>query len=781
MIPESSQTNVILKGDFQGGISAPIVTMTAATNTLTATIPAGAITDPAPTYSYQWLRRGFPILNATASTYKLSLADWDAPIQVRVTVKKTAYNDVVLPDSTSEYYSIYLTGGPAIEGAMQVGTTASLNTGSLLWELRGSTITPTLKYEWLRGTTLVGSSATYVIQPADAGAQISLRVTPTYAGGVFSTSVTPITTTPRTAAAGVFTGTPVAIVSINKPTMTLTAALQPGSVAETGLTLSYQWLRNGVNITGATASTYKLVDPADRLKDISVRITYAKSGYPTQSVTSNPTSYTLQAALTVGITPSSTPSVGSILQVTSAGYVYAPNSVTYQWYRKTGTAAGVPIVGTLGTNPAYTVTAADTGSSIYAVVTGSLGGYFPDIQTTAPIAVPGLPWSGSLVVPTVTMTNVATLTLTATLPAGSVTSTPYASAWQWYRGSTPIPGATLSTYKVTTADTGYAVFARLTATKPLYDPLVLDSAATDYTMYPAAGVPEMRNDVDFTTQISVGLQVLGGTDEPHNANGDPLCCNFTTQWFRGTTLVSSSGSYTPQALDVGQYLTKKVTFTYPGYLPVTIAVTSTAPVVKGSYAGGHTSSSTSLNMKLTAFPPAEVYQWYPSLKFTGPAGFTYKYQWMRDGVPIAGATAATYQQTAAVDKGHTIWANVTLVRAGYNDLLTETPRIYNTIDVEVPASITDSTPTVGDVLAIDPGMCSTNAHALVYACGSATPSYQWYVGVNPVPAAQGGTGATFTVPGTAVGYPISVLVSYPTPEYFTTSVRTADTDLVVMP
>jgi hypothetical protein len=69
---------------------------------------------------------------------------------------------------------------------------------------------------------------------------------------------------------------------------TLTAAVTPwlaGSFPTTRASMSLQWLRNGVAIPGATATTYRLTS-ADRGKKISVRATGRRYGYATGSTTS---------------------------------------------------------------------------------------------------------------------------------------------------------------------------------------------------------------------------------------------------------------------------------------------------------------------------------------------------------------------------------------------------------------------------------------------------------------------------------------------------------------
>lgn len=69
---------------------------------------------------------------------------------------------------------------------------------------------------------------------------------------------------------------------------TLTVKVSPwlaGSYPTTTATMSYQWLRNGAAISGATATTYKLTS-ADKGKKISAKVTARRYGYATGSATS---------------------------------------------------------------------------------------------------------------------------------------------------------------------------------------------------------------------------------------------------------------------------------------------------------------------------------------------------------------------------------------------------------------------------------------------------------------------------------------------------------------
>ena len=52
-----------------------------------------------------------------------------------------------------------------------------------------------------------------------------------------------------------------------------------GAWKPSGVSFSYEWLRNGVTIEGATAATYT-VTADDRGKKLTARITGALDGYP---------------------------------------------------------------------------------------------------------------------------------------------------------------------------------------------------------------------------------------------------------------------------------------------------------------------------------------------------------------------------------------------------------------------------------------------------------------------------------------------------------------------
>ena len=154
--------------------------------------------------------------------------------------------------------------------------------GDLLTTTNGTwTGTPTsFSYQWKRGATNIGTNTnTYTLVNADAGTNITCVVTATNASG----------STPATS--DLFGAVP-----LSAPTIIDLPILEPPNpldpffyVGDTiyiggnnwdsnppNPTLTYQWLRNGGNITGETSATY-LVGAADLSQIVSVKCTATNS------------------------------------------------------------------------------------------------------------------------------------------------------------------------------------------------------------------------------------------------------------------------------------------------------------------------------------------------------------------------------------------------------------------------------------------------------------------------------------------------------------------------
>lgn len=164
---------------------------------------------------------------------------------------------------------------PTISGTVRFGTKLTVRPGS--W----CPVATKLSYQWLRNGSAIAraTGATYTPTVADVGKKLSVRVTGTRAG---LSTVAKTSTQTVVAKATLGAKTP-AITGTAKKGKTLKVKMSAWTPAPVKIT--YQWLRNGSAISGATKSSYKLTKK-DKKKYISVRATGTKAGYATASRTS---------------------------------------------------------------------------------------------------------------------------------------------------------------------------------------------------------------------------------------------------------------------------------------------------------------------------------------------------------------------------------------------------------------------------------------------------------------------------------------------------------------
>jgi hypothetical protein len=327
--------------------------------TFTAT-PTNGGTTPA----YQWYKNGTSVGGATSATYSTTgLANGDV-----ITVSMTSNANCASPASVNSNaltMSVVTNGTPSV--------TIASNSGNNICSGQNVTLTATPvnggaspAYQWKKnGSNINGAtSATYSTTGLVSGDVITVQLTSNSAC---------VSTTQATSNAITFTVvtnvTP--SVSISANTGNTICAGQNVTFTATptnGGTPTYQWKKNGTDISGATGATYT-TNALSNGDVISVVMTSSLGCASPAGATSN----TITMSISGGVTPTVSISSGagtSICAGQSVTFTSAPTNggttPTYQWQVNGSNVNGA-------TNPTFTTTTLNNGDVVDVVMTSSLG------------------------------------------------------------------------------------------------------------------------------------------------------------------------------------------------------------------------------------------------------------------------------------------------------------------------------------------------------------------------------------------------------------------------
>ncbi|MDP7150849.1 MAG: hypothetical protein QGI08_03510 [Paracoccaceae bacterium] len=334
--------------------------------TLTAFTSALKDDDGLGDLSFQWIRDGVDIPDATDADYVLTSADIGLPISLRVSFEDGFGNvETFTSDATDPVENV----NDPVEGNVTI--TGNATEGEMLTADVSGLSDPdgmdgaTFAYQWLRdGAPIRGATlGTYDLTGDDVGAAISVEVSFTDDQGTDESS-----TSAATDAVANVNDDPVGAVLIsgtNSEGETLTANAAGLSDTDGLGDFSFQWLRDGVEIAGATGQAYNLVQ-ADVDAEISVRVDYTDGQGTDESVTSDPTNpvTNVNTSPTGSVVITGDAQEGETLTADPSGLADADGLgvFSYQWLR-----GGAPIPG--ATAVSYVVTADDADQAISVEVT----------------------------------------------------------------------------------------------------------------------------------------------------------------------------------------------------------------------------------------------------------------------------------------------------------------------------------------------------------------------------------------------------------------------------
>ncbi|CAM5779730.1 hypothetical protein [Cellulomonas persica] len=354
-------------------------------------------------------------------------------------------------------------------------------------------------------------------------------------------------------------------------------------------------------------------------------------------------------------------------------------------------------------DPRFTVRGLAPGTYHVAIVyTDRVERQFPDVVIDGCTATTGVVLGddpGLVQVEKPTLTGESRVGSELSVSTGSTAPAAESFDFEWRRSEARIPGADGPTYVPTMDDVGHPLSVVVTARRSGYRSVSYEVDHEDWV--PA---PEVR-----PGQVTVDGQVRVGGTLRAGVQGWPQDAVISYRWARdGWTIVGHDGPLYPLgADDVNARISVTATAQLPRHVPASAAVT-TAPVeldfllleaprlTTGAVVGTRLSVD---ELAWSAAPDAT------------------RFQWLRDGRAITGATAAQYTPVAA-DQGTRISVRITGKLTGFADVVATTSavQVKRGVITERTRPTVSGTARVGETVRVTTGSWSPS---------SVTLSYRW--------------------------------------------------------
>lgn len=380
------------------------------------------------------------------------------------------------------------------------------------------------------------------------------------------------------------------------------------------------------------------------------KITTSGSGWPDGFI------HFADSAAPGGLAATTLPSIsgslrfGGTLTASPGTWSPAATSFTYQWLLDGADVAGAtgvtfkPRAGDVGKTVSLRVRAAKSGySAVFATSAASAPLGPAPVSVSAKPAITGAPQVGQRLVAS----------------TGTWSRTELSFSYQWLVGGEAVSSATGPEYAPRSVDVDRTIAVEVTARRTGYAATVSRSASTA-AVSPGELKLRSRPTVSGTPRIGSRLTASPGSWSP--------TATSTYQWYRGTQAISGATDqkFVPGFRDRGQPLRVKVTARRPGFVASSSLSSATTPVIAGriKIAAGPTITGKPLVGSRVSVQAGSY----------GPAATNARRQWLRDGVPISGATGVSYRLSSR-DLGRRLSVRLTLKASGYASRTVTTARL----------------------------------------------------------------------------------------------------------
>jgi hypothetical protein len=687
---------------------------------------------------YQWLRSGEEIEGAIGTRYTLTNDDVAKEITLRVThLDRQGFTAILDSIATA-----------AIENVPEKGTVQLNNLSPRQTDLLSVTVSDPdgisgpINYQWWRGGERIegATEATYRLGRDDVGQRVRVTVDYIDDHGDADNSYS----TPYTDAVLLFNQNPsgsVVILGVAEEKQRLVADTSTLGDGDGLGVLNFQWYRGTTAIVGATESSY-ILNRDDVGERISVKVSYIDAIGVDESVSSNPT------PVVVGV---NTPALGAprlhgewiedatlAVDTTAISDVDGLGSFSYRWLRD-----GEAISGATGTE--YTLDDADVGKVIQIEVTfDDQRGFNESLLSLASpkIAAVDDPTLGELILDGLTNDEAKEdATLRVDIRQLVDADGPLSVSYQWYRGEIPIPLATAASYRLGDDDVKSIITVRVTHTDG-QGFVGFKEISTPYAVI-------NNNDAGVVTLNSY-KPLEGDRLTATVRDDDGITATISYQWLRDGLSIggATASSYILVNEDVGKRISVSASY---------IDNHGTAEMVK--------SLATEPVMDINDPPQGEVViRGEPIVKqilladistvsdADGIRDDTIQYQWLANGVEIAGATAAQLQLDISHLKSFITLRLDYIDAHGRAESLTSgtTDRVYQVNTPPEGEPIIRGSARVGESISVDTSSISD-------ADGLGTFIFQWLRDGAPI---AGMRGSSYTLSEADLGKAVSVGVEY---------------------